>query len=230
MPTAVAENHILDSIKISELKAFWEEDGDAILAYGKVRCRISTGVGGNTYRAYGKFLRKVKPGTKAKQRPSKIFSGWVNGGSFANLMAETLPYADFHQRALSSLQVHWLCTARKKLTVYPYAAKLVDLHVKHVTWHPNVTMTDKRRAALLREQYQPLDAYSLAMLRAFGVRSPTGSIIRANARMGSIKTENDYHYFQRAIANICRMASVPNFAFDQFAWNLRDIDEDGEVD
>ena len=120
---------------IANLKSFWRKHGKTILNYGLVPVSDkATGVGGNTYRAYGGFRGKSEP----KPAPSKIFRDWIEKKS--NLLAQSPQsignsYKRFHRKLLSSLCVHWnaatgLKGSTDKFPKFPHAAKLIDLHIK----------------------------------------------------------------------------------------------------
>ena len=150
---------------IANLKAYWRKHGKSILNDGLVPGSTkATGVDGNTYRAYSTFYEKPK------QKPSKIFSDWIDENrSLRALSAQTIGdgYKRFHGRLLRSLCKYWNeVTGEKpnKLNNFPHAAKLVDLHIKHIVWHRLGSVNARQRDMLMRIAYQPLDLYSLAKL------------------------------------------------------------------
>ena len=218
-----------DASKVKELGKFWRRYGKVIMKYGRIPVSPeSTGVGGNTYRAYGSFVDKEKKTTGAKQKgwtPSRIFQSWVNG-KFKNLkLRHTNNFEKLHNAARESLVTYWRLRARKAkkvLPCFPYASKLIDLHFKHLIWHP-IVIGKGRREKLSKAVYQPLDKYSLICLKKFNVTLK----IDKNPKMGSVKSEKQYLHLQEEIRCICKAARVPLFAFDQFAWNYRGQGNDG---
>ena len=214
--TAIREKNI------QKLGRFWNTYGDYILGYGKVP-NYASGVGGNTYRAYGKFVKKTKPRRKENQ-PSEIFKDWIKEYKrMASDLDSSLPFITLHNTALKSLVKYWNKRTYKHrpLEIYPYATKLLDLHLKHIIWHDRYKTPPGRLGELRDVMYQPLDSYSLALLSECGVALKDGEPIKPNATMGLVKNKNGYIHLQNAIERICGEANVPMFAFDQFAWNHR---------
>jgi hypothetical protein len=203
------------SVVVKELSEFWRRWGDIILQYGMIPDK-SNGVGGTTFRAYGKFCVRGKKAAK----PGTVFREWVSIRSSQLDIEHSTDFAVLHKKALTSLVRHWKEKTGRDLTPYPYGAKLIDLHFKHIVWHPTGRVSLRCRKKLLKELHQPIDKYSLRVLRRCGINRVNDQEIPSNASMG-IVCEADYAYFQQTIASICIQAKVPPFAFDQYAWNRR---------
>ena len=221
MPKVTSKNraqHLLD------LKTFWDCYRSPILNYGSVPTRSVTGVAGNTYRAYGRF-RPKKNGKSIGPKPGKLFLSWIQVSGVCKTLAQTKRFAAFHSTAVDSLVKYWKSETGKTLKPYPYAAKLIDLHFKHAAWHSLYEIGAVRRKKLMEELFQPLDKYSLRMLKACDVKLMEKSKIRSNASMGSIACKEEYLHLQGAINALCKEVGVPNFAFDQYAWNQSGDDE-----
>jgi hypothetical protein len=198
-----------------DLHTFWKNYGKLILDYGKIPPKSNTGVGGNTYRAYGRFCNG--------HQPSKVFEKWVNTHQIEFKSINEKNFDVLHRSALNSLICFWEQETTTQLVAYPYAAKLIDLYFKHVAWHSLCQIDEKQRQILLKVLYQPLDKYSLMELRNQGIQLNDRNIPQ-NPRMGLIDSKEKYKFMQDAISNICRENAedeiTPNFAFDQYAWNL----------
>lgn len=205
--------------ELQKLRDYWKKYGEIILAYGQVPVNDKQlGVGASTYRAYGKFLNR-KSKSKQLQKPSDLMQGWVKE-RFAKLaLTKTRHFGKFHKLARESLAGYWKATSGKKLPIFPYACKLLDLHIKHCIWHRKNKMGKQQQHDLLRVAFQPLDSYSLLLLRKLGVRRPNGEEILSKPLMGLVQSEREYTHLQKQIRRKCGKANVPRFAFDHYAWN-----------
>jgi hypothetical protein len=201
---------------LKRLRWFWVNYGAIIVKYGSVPVSTNDfGVGGSTFRAYGRFV----PGKKGKKKhkPTRIVKDWLDKELPKCKLATTKVFAKFHRRARESLSRYWKLSTKSKLPTFPYASKVVDLHVKHVIWHDR-RLPEWRKRQLRRSAFQPLDRYSLELLRHLKVSLPKGKPIPSQATMGAIRNGPNYIHLQMQIRKICSKAKVPPFAFDQFAW------------
>ena len=224
-----------DDLQINKLAEFWKAHGDAILNYGLIPVpTIETGVASNTLRALGKYIRRGW-----KKKPSVIFNEWaIRKNVFTEIIPDKNSYERFHDDLVYSLEKHWKDKAGHKLRRYPYAAKMVDLHVKHILWRPNCFLGQesaklrfdvKDREDLIQFVFQPLDRYSLIALKAFGVSTVDVGESQRNIpkttksapTMGFVDSREIYSQLQDHIRRICEEAAVPTFAFDYHAWNVR---------
>jgi hypothetical protein len=199
------------------IRTYWAQHGAAVLRYGLAQRgkRAPLGAGSTTYRAYGKVVG-------SKETPSALMKRWVryNFGK-RNKLGKCVDFVTFHQSALKSLVKYWNDHNRcnRKLKPVPYGTKLLDLQVKVCVWQ-QWNMTKKQRGRLLNSAYQPLDTYSLRLLRLLGVNTKKGKPISKRASMGAIKSEDAYEHFQKAIRAESDRMKIPIFAFDYYAWNM----------
>jgi len=205
---------------------FWRQHSDAILNYGGVPNSDHLGIGGNTLRAYGDFAGKTGRFKRYGKTPIKLkliptIEAWCKKVDVNHGLADC-NFSDFHKQQLQVLVETWHHHQGAELPSYPYGTKLLDLRMKHLAWrgvHHGVSPEIRRR--LLYEAYQPLDRWSLALLRALAVRLRSGKVIPSLATMGIVSDWDEYEHLQSSISSTCALHDIPRFAFDFFAWNMR---------
>jgi len=202
------------------LEDFWGGYSEIIFGYGSVPvAKSNIGIGGSTYRAFGHYVKKDE-NKKPLHQPNVVFRKWNERFSKKEIPLTADSFSNFHERACASLSKYWEKETGVPLPPYPYAAKLVDLRIKHIVWRmpPESRETQGKLSYLV---FQPLDAYSLRFMADNGIPRPDDRKYPKTIRMGIIKTDTEYAYFQKQIRNICDKANVPLFAFDHYVWNTQ---------
>jgi hypothetical protein len=210
---------------LEDIRRFWKRHGEVILQYGLTHedHSVPNGIGSNTLRAYGKYVGE-------SQKPSRLMKAWSHrqfDKKKPSWPTTAKAFDDFHIEMRDSLAKFWNLrrAGGKSLPIFPYVCKLLDLQMKACIWR-GWRMSPSQRLRLLNIAYQPLDTYSLRLLKvirdAFGEESKLA--IPANASMGFVDEEPRYILLQHEIREQCKTAEVPVFAFDYYAWNNRSID------
>ena len=174
---------------------------------------VRTGVGGNTYRAFGNL--PVRPSTTFRKWTQKYVQR--HKPPLTSKLGQREYSAYVHDMTVA-LGKYWRSATNSEMG-YGRGAKLLNLVLKKLACLASLSENERRNLILL--QHVPLDSYTIVGIKAV---APELAIPRS-ATMTYIKTREQYVTFQERIAAIAAKAQVPPIYYDILAW---DMGHDGE--
>lgn len=155
------------------------------------------------------------------EKPSHVYKQWAfdtaTGPAFERKVASLQCQKDFehlHAHLGSSLETRW-CDVTGQGLCLAHRCKILDLFVKRAC--ELALPNPESNAKLLLYGHVPLDTHVFNALDAYF----SGSLMLQGRRMGDVRTNQTYEFFQSLIREIMNELHSPPLFFEYYAWNLR---------